>query len=41
MLPVNSCWDSVKLRPLNRHGLKNVRLQNSPGASLSLFVVNR
>lgn len=41
VLPVISCWDSVKWKPLNRHGLMNVRLQNSPGASLSLFVVNR
>lgn len=41
VLPVNSCWGSVKLKPLNRHVLKNVRLQNSPGTSLSLFVVNR
>jgi len=30
-----------KLKPLNRYGLKNVRLQNLLGANLSLFVVNR
>lgn len=41
VLPVSSCWDNVKRKPLNRHGLKNVMQQNLPGASLSLFVVNR
>lgn len=40
-LPASSFWDSVTLRLLKRHGLKNVRPLNSPGASLSLFVVSR
>ena len=40
-LPVSSFLVSVKLKPLSRHGLTNVRLLNSPGASLSLFVVSR
>nr|QOY57505.1 hypothetical protein [uncultured bacterium] len=40
-LPVSSFLVSVNLKPLNRHGLKNVRPLNLPGASLSLFVVSR
>lgn len=40
-LPVSSFLVSVKLKPLNKYGLSNVRLLNSPGASLSLFVVSR
>lgn len=36
-----SFWENVKLKLLKRHELKNLRLQNSLGASLSLFAVNR
>jgi len=40
-LSVSSFLVSVKMKPLNKHGLTNVRMLNSPGASLSLFVVSR